>query len=453
MNKILVIGDVILDQYILGSINRISPEAPVPVVKYDNIVSVLGGAANVAANLEALSANYEGLFVISSKVSKEYHGLYNKLQNVTYLLSDTIGITQKTRVMVSENQQLARLDIDNAVPLSNIDTTTYLQAIKTRLESNKFTFLVIADYCKNLLTDSMITEIMQSARQNNVKVLVDTKRKNIRPYAGAYLITPNEKEVLEIKSGSLHDITYCLVTKGKKGMVLTSNQPETLYACDALPVQNPDVSGAGDTVLATIAFHLSSLDGDIVQAVKTASIAASIVVSKPGTSVVTIQELSNAIEQGKDKITTVKSLRFILKQFRDNDTKIVFTNGCFDVIHQGHLELLSQCTHSSNNYAVVVAVDSNERVTQLKGRSRPINKNRVDCLAALLRTSLVIEFSSDEELLDIIKICKPDVMVKGEDYKDKLIIGADYVKSYGGEVRFVPLVSDISTTKMVEFNV
>ena len=134
MNKILVIGDVILDQYILGSINRISPEAPVPVVKYDNVVRVLGGAANVAANLEALKANYEGLFVIPSEGATEYHELYNGLQNATYLLSNSIGMTQKTRVMVSENQQLARLDIDNDVPLSNIDTTTYLQAIKTRLE-------------------------------------------------------------------------------------------------------------------------------------------------------------------------------------------------------------------------------------------------------------------------------------------------------------------------------
>jgi D-beta-D-heptose 7-phosphate kinase/D-beta-D-heptose 1-phosphate adenosyltransferase len=447
MSKILVVGDVILDYYIKGNYTKFSPEAPVPVLQCDEVTQTLGGAANVAANLQALGADYTAIFIIPDNLGSDEKDLLHALHNATYIESSNYGVTIKTRVS-SSGQQLVRLDADNPKALSRTDENLYLSQIKHQVRTDKsLEYLVISDYRKNLFTDWLIYELMILASEEGIKVIVDTKSKNIEPFAGAYLITPNQLELNSIEKGYLADIDYCLTTKGKQGMTLTNSVGETIIDCTAIPVDNADVSGAGDTVLAAIADSLSK--GIVIEeAIYVARIAAYLSVQKSGTAVVTKEDLAAAIDSGIYKIITKKELAIELKRIRKLGLKIAFTNGCFDVLHEGHFDVLDSMRKP--NHGVVVAVDSNERVKQLKGPSRPINKERLKNIAAIDYIDAVIEFNSDEELLEIIKLCKPDLFVKGGDYKNKDIIGADFVLANGGTVKIVPRDKAISTTGILK---
>ncbi len=439
-NKILVIGDLILDIYSKGEITRISPEFPVPVLSKESDFYALGGAGNVAANLEALGATYEFIAVIGEdRYRSIIEHLLENINLYAVLSGGKMTNTTKNR-FVAGSQHVLRVDKDNTQSYS--DSEYLYNTIIDRLDSNEFEYLLICDYNKGLLSYNLIKKICEKCKELDVKVLADTKRKDTWCFNGAYLVTPNDKEF----SGQLFQVfENILVTRGDKGMVLYA-QDEGKEVISPYKVNCVDVCGAGDTVLAAIATSLQ--DGQsLYSACRVANLAASLVVQKPGTVVCSEEDLVDT--RGLQKV--YGSLDEVLKQieiWRKEGYPIAFTNGCFDILHQGHLDLLHMCGKLNYNGKIckaIVAVDSNESVSKLKGSDRPFHKNRLETVANVQTVDLVFEFNT-EDLNSILKTIKPNVLVKGPDYKDKEIIG----REHANYVLVVPKkVTEISTTEIL----
>ena len=440
--KITVIGDVMIDWYLHGESSRISPEAPVPVVNFKESKFQLGGAANVANNLKHLEIEP---FLIGA-VGKDHFGSllkeHLKVEKIKFnLLSEKSFQTICKQRLMSSNQQLARIDYEqyfHTSKLSNILNTFTKNIAKTDL-------IIVSDYGKGTVSNAR--KLIQSARKFKKKILIDPKGKDFTKYKGANLITPNKSEFENImgKVGSKKDLENkakkmlehldlesLIVTLGSEGMyVLTKSNKKIIgNFINAYPQEVFDVSGAGDTTISALGAALSE-DNDIFSAAEFANLAASISVSKLGTSTVS-----------KDEVTNLEASK------SNKEQVIVFTNGCFDIIHSGHLDLLKEA--KSYGDKLIVGLNSDKSVRKLKGPERPIigQSERKKILSALKFVDEVIIFN-EENPLKLIKKLKPSILVKGADYTKEQVVGGAFVESYGGETKLVKITKGKSSSKII----
>lgn len=456
---VLVVGDVMLDRYWHGATHRISPEAPVPVVKVEQMEDRPGGAANVALNISALGApawlvgvtgNDEAADSLAERLTAA--GVDARFQRI----EDQPTIL-KLRVM-SRHQQLLRLDFEEPFRVNAAALEADVEALL-----DKVGVLVLSDYGKGALQDHQA--LIRAARRRNLPVLADPKGKNFSIYRGATLITPNLSE-FEAVVGPCHDeaelvsrglallqdleLEALLVTRGEHGM--------TLLRAGHLPLHLPaqarevfDVTGAGDTVISTLATALAAGE-ELPQAVALANLAAGIVVGKLGTASISAPELRRAVQREHGigcGVMTLEQLLPALEDARAHGERLVFTNGCFDILHAGHVSYLEQAAAQGDR--LIVAVNDDASVSRLKGPGRPINSvdRRMAVLAGLGAVDWVTSFSEDtpEALLQQVR---PDVLVKGGDYGIDQVVGADIVRAHGGDVRVLSFVDSCSTTAIVE---
>ncbi|GAB3105336.1 bifunctional D-glycero-beta-D-manno-heptose-7-phosphate kinase/D-glycero-beta-D-manno-heptose 1-phosphate adenylyltransferase HldE [Aestuariicella hydrocarbonica] len=459
-SQVLVIGDVMLDRYWHGGTSRISPEAPVPVVKVNGVEDRPGGAGNVALNIAALGSGASLISVVGQDEAAD--ALRSRLESVgihtDFQTSADKPTITKLRV-ISRHQQLIRMDFEDSFGAA--DSDGFLD--KARKLLPMMGAVILSDYAKGSLQDTQ--SLIKAARAAKVPVLVDPKGTDFERYRGATLLTPNlhefeavmgecsQESTLVAKGTELMlslDLEALLVTRGEHGMtLLRPNQPEFHLPARAREVF--DVTGAGDTVISVLASSMAAGSG-LPQAVALANLAAGIVVGKLGTATISGPELRRAIgaEQGSERgVMTEEQLLIALEDARAQGEKVVFTNGCFDIIHAGHVGYLEDARSLGDR--LVVAINSDESVSRLKGPARPINPvdRRMAVLAGLEAVDWVISFGDDtpERLLEIIK---PEVLVKGGDYSEDQVVGWEIVKGYGGEVKVLSFFDNCSTTAIVE---
>lgn len=462
--KILVLGDVMLDEYYFGEVKRISPEAPVPVFLMDHVEHRLGGAANVAVNL---ARNGQDVFILSvvgqDADSQKLKDLFRENDiNDEFVIESDRRTTKKTRLLAGNNQQVLRLDKENN---DDIDESSKERIINTVKETiNYFDIVILSDYMKGILTYDLTRNIIELCNANDVKTLVDVKGKNPLKYLGAYLLKPNKNELASITSLPVSNVQeiikaakklveicnsqYVLSTCGSDGMILTDADGQT-FSMKTTSHEVYDVTGAGDTVIAYLGICLAN-GFEIREATGVANVAAGIKVSKVGTSPVLLREVSEYLEKNAididSKLLTIDGLKKLRKAF--NDKKIVFTNGCFDILHIGHVRYLREASKLGD--ILIVGLNNDESVKRLKGENRPINsvEERYEMLSSFGFIDYVIYFS-DNTPQKIIEACRPDILVKGGDYKEEDIVGADFVKRYGGEVKILPYVEGKSTSNII----
>ena len=457
--RVLVLGDIMLDRYWHGGTSRISPEAPVPVVRVEQIQDRPGGAGNVALNIAALGAastlrGYTGNDEMADSLQDMLQGagVHCDFQRV----DDRPTIT-KLRV-VSRHQQLIRLDFEE--PNAVATGTELAEGINEALSGCGA--LVLSDYAKGALHDPQ--PLIQAAVEAGVPVLVDPKGTAFERYRGATLLTPNlhefeavagpctteqalvengERLMAELELGAL------LITRGEGGMTLLRPGAEEMH----LPARARevfDVTGAGDTVIAVLAAAVAAGSG-LPEAVGLANVAASIVVGKLGTASVSAPELRRAVQedQGSERgVVTLEQLEIAIADARSQGERVVFTNGCFDIIHAGHVAYLEQARQLGDR--LIVAVNSDESVQRLKGKGRPINpvERRMAVLAGLEAVDWVLSFTDDTPR-PLLRALQPEVLAKGGDYDKEGVVGWEIVEAYGGEVKVLAFVENVSTTAIV----
>ncbi len=456
---ILVVGDAMLDRYWHGETRRVSAEAPIPVVDVAEIEDRLGGAANVALNVSTLGSS--AILIAAIGVDEPGEILKTKLDSANIrhhlLESDDVRTTTKLR-LVSQNQQLIRADFENIVAIEGSRLEPLLgQCI------NDADIVVLSDYDKGVLTDAQL--VIRAAQQADKPVLVDPKFKPLGAYQGATLVKPNRLELehaigpwsseseMVSRCQSLclaHGFEAILVTRESAGMTLIKKDQEEVHF-PARMREVYDVSGAGDTVFATLAVALASGE-TLVDATGYANIAAGIAVSHFGITGVSGPELRLEVanEHSFSKgVMSLEHLAIAVEEARSRGQKIVFTNGCFDILHAGHVDYLSEAKEEGD--LLIVAVNGDESVHQLKGEGRPINpiERRMTMLSGLESVDWVVAFN-DETPEPMLEILKPDVLVKGGDYSVEQVVGADIVRAYGGEVKVLKLVKDCSTSALVQ---
>lgn len=458
-SKIVVVGDLMIDEYWSGSVKRISPEAPVPVVKINNKDYLLGGAANVALNLKKIGCNVSLFGSIGddnngkllTKIIKE-----NKIKFFSSVKKNTKTIS-KLRI-VSDSSHMIRLDFEDCMEKYKFNNEKVLK--KEILSADT---VVFSDYNKGTLKD--INLFIQFAKKYNKLVVVDPKGDDYSKYRGATLITPNLKEFYQavgVKSNmkimSSHarklikkfKIENIIITKGSNGMSLVSKNNELHLPAIAREVY--DVTGAGDTVVALMAACIG-INLPITTAMKLANQAASQVVGKVGNSFVTIDDINNSFNREKINLKQFnfkneKDILISVKKIKESNKTIVMTNGCFDIIHPGHLHLFKQA--KTLGEFLIVAINDDKSVRRLKGKSRPINdlKSRVKILEAIKHVDAVVVFKEDTPE-KIIRIISPDILVKGGDYNMDQVIGAKYVTSKGGKVKIIKFLKGHSSTSII----
>jgi D-beta-D-heptose 7-phosphate kinase/D-beta-D-heptose 1-phosphate adenosyltransferase len=467
---VLCIGDVMLDDFVYGEVTRISPEAPTPVlaVKYNTVE--IGGAGNVARNIAALGATcvFIGL-VGDDDAGLSLRNALAKLGAVVpeLVIDKTRPTTRKVR-FVSEHHSahLMRADWEMAAP-ANADSQAAIIA-QAQAAMPKVRAVVLSDYAKGVLTERVIRAVIDEARRHGVPVIVDPKGHDYRVYRGASLITPNAKELsaavhrplrdeAEIAAAAaelarLVESEAVLVTRSEQGMSLHVEGQAPIHI-EAYPVKVRDVSGAGDTVAAVMAV-LAAMRTPYEYAMRAANAAAAVVVGKRGTSTASLAELRHRILPAaslapEDKIVFDWSvLDERLEDWRRHGLRIGFTNGCFDLLHRGHVKLLAEARAACDR--LVVGLNSDASTSRLKGPSRPINpaEGRAEVLAALEAVDLVVVFEEDTPL-ELIKRVRPAVLVKGADYRIDQVVGREVVEDAGGDVLLVSLVPGQSTTRLV----
>lgn len=463
--RILVIGDIMLDIYYEGDIERISPEAPVPVFKFKSERYVPGGAANVAANLVAAGQDVSMLSIVGgdSNGSKLVDMLTSIGVNTDMILTTDRSTTSKTRFLANNNQQVMRSDTERAEDISENIETSIIDSLKRGLED--YDIIVISDYKKGLLKKRVTQSAIKLAGDKGIRVIADIKDNKEGKYNGSYLLKPNRKELSELTGEKLNsdedvekaakkllDETSCeyvLVTLGSKGMMLVGKDETASIPTYSREVF--DVTGAGDTAIAYLAASLAN-GIDIKESMRIANIASGIEVGKVGTSQVSIEEVQAfspyniASKESTGKIherNDAKDLRNNLKEKR-----IVFTNGCFDILHVGHVRYLNEARKLGD--VLIVGINSDASVKRLKGATRPINSlnDRMEVLAALSCVDHVIPFEDDTPY-ELIADIQPDILVKGGDYRQEDVVGKDIVEAKNGRVVIIPLVEGKSTTSMI----
>ena len=461
--KILVIGDLMIDHYLWGTSQRISPEAPVPVVKINQETSVLGGAGNVINNLNALGAKIDVISVIGDcNASSELILLLNKLCiDTTNIIKESGRILSKKSRLISSQLQVARYDQESTDEISTLSQKSLISIMADKIGSN-YDCILLSDYGKGILTEALTQKIIKLAKKNSIKVLVDPKGHNYSKYKGAFLLTPNKKEASDatkieiiddeslLKAISLlknkYKLDFSLITLSENGIAIYDDELRK-YASSSKEVF--DVTGAGDTVLASLGFAISC-GLNIDEAVKFSNLAAGVVVGKIGSATATVNEIikydSKLNKSSSNKyIKNLSEIITISKDLRLSNQKIIFTNGCFDLLHVGHIKYLEQAKRFGD--ILIIGLNSDRSVKKLKGPGRPINSqdDRALLLAALESVDYVVIFN-DETPYNLINSIKPHTLVKGGDYEDKKVAGQEIVD----ELKIVKFIKGRSTTKTIQ---
>jgi D-beta-D-heptose 7-phosphate kinase/D-beta-D-heptose 1-phosphate adenosyltransferase len=466
--NLLVVGDLMLDEYLWGDVDRISPEAPVQVVSVKEEIYTLGGSGNVANNLIALGAKVSMAGVIGS--DKCGHLVLTKLNELGV---NTEGVveeperptTRKTRI-ISGNQQVLRIDRETKKDISQQTLDVILNYIKRVIPD--VDLVLISDYGKGLFTAALLNSLISIVKKHNPprRTIADPKGRDFLKYSGVSLLTPNKKEAalasgIEIvdestliKAGNriLETVKTenLLITCGKDGMVLFEDNKKPYYIT-AQTRQVFDVSGAGDTVIAVLGLAVAS-GASFVKAASIANTAAGIVVSKVGTSTVSKNELLSALtpmcDYASTKHISISELPAVAQKLKADKKKIVLTNGCFDLLHAGHVMLLSASKKLGD--VLIVAIDDDESVGSLKGPGRPIisEKERLSILGSLDSVDYVVLFSS-KQLSKIIEIIRPNILTKGSDYIFEDVTGRELVERCGGRVVLIPITNNVSSSSII----
>ena len=468
--NIVVVGDIILDVYFMGEVKRISPEAPVPVVKVKKKTTTLGGTGNVALNLVGLGCQTTLLGVrgddspgeeISEIIRK------NRIQD-NLIVEKSHLTTSKTRI-VGHGQQLLRLDEEETWQ----EKRPFHNRLMAQFEEKAVGVdaVILSDYGKGVLNGKITRGIIRHCKAKHIPVFVDPKRTEWERYQGATCITPNTSEVEQITGTTIekdeaklaklaqslrkrYALNWFVVTRGPDGMCLVgSEDPPIFIKSTAREVF--DVSGAGDTVIATITAGVAS-GLSFSKATELANIAAGIVVGKLGCQPINIAELEAAARisesgtrgAGKNKITTLNAAQLQVKAWQAGGEKIVFTNGCFDLLHPGHIHILQQAKELGDR--LVVGLNTDDSTRKIKGQKRPIlpEQDRADVLSALSCVDLIVPFN-EETPLNLIKTLCPEILVKGAEYRLEEVVGRNIVESYNGKVCLIPLLEGYSTTRVL----
>jgi D-beta-D-heptose 7-phosphate kinase / D-beta-D-heptose 1-phosphate adenosyltransferase len=465
---VVVVGDLMLDRFVYGSVSRISPEAPIPVMAIDRSVAMPGGAANVARNIAMMGAKTTLVGAVGcDEAAAELRAQLGALPSVvTHLVEDSSRPTSLKVRFVAERQQVLRTDVESSAPVSQEIAARVVQEVKSALDTAQI--VVLSDYAKGVLSDPVVQELVGLARAAGREVLVDPKSVHLARYRGATVLTPNraelqrasgrtlgdEAELTEaarayLASGTCRDM---LVTRGGEGMTLVEGGGAVTHL-RAFTREVFDVSGAGDTVIAALALGLAA-GGSTVEAATLANVAAGIVVGKPGTAAATTAELVATLELNGDaphaeKIHTRSQVVELVDRWRQRGLTVGFTNGCFDLLHPGHVTLLEKARAMVDR--LVVGLNSDLSVSRLKGPGRPVQSEvaRASVLASLRSVDAVVVFPEDTPL-ELIRELRPQVLVKGGDYSRDTVVGAGLVESWGGRVELVELVEDQSTTRVIE---
>ena len=463
---IIVIGDIILDRYYWGEVDRISPEAPIPVVKVAHKTQRLGGAGNVAMNLAGLKSSIFLLAVCGEDSQGNYlDNILNK-EGIDYqlIVDPDQPTTTKTRI-IGQGQQLLRLDEEKSITISpKIEAKLFSQFETHLLRADA---VILSDYGKGIFNGDFAQKIIKRCKLEKVPVFVDPKGNNWKRYSGADCITPNEIELFLVapfdresnsdltakarKTIIDYKLTHLLVTRGAKGMSLFSLNQDSIHI-QTKAQEVFDVSGAGDTVIATLAASRACTHS-MEDAARLANTAAGVVVGKLGTHAISALEFKQALIgkniTGTDKIVGHDQAAEISDRWRKEGKKIVFTNGCFDILHVGHMKILRTASDQGNK--LIVGLNSDASVTRLKGESRPVmsEEERASLLSNIESVDLVVLFDEDTPL-ELIKRIKPDVLVKGGDWSCHSVVGRSEVESWGGRVHIVSLLEGVSTTNVIE---
>ena len=463
--NVLCLGDVMLDRFVYGSVDRVSPEAPIPVLRIQHEVLKLGGAGNVAANLVALDSKCRFLSVVGDDaVGNQLRGILNSEQigDDTVVVEPGRQTTAKTRFIAGQ-QQLLRADWETVAAIA-VESEVLAQV---RRELPDVQAVILSDYGKGVLTDELVVAVIAAARNAGRTVVVDPKGRDYSRYRGADIVTPNRKELMEatglpartdeeVIAAARHLIATCgigavVATRSEQGMSVVTAEDAVHLPAEAREVF--DVSGAGDTVVATLTAALS-VGIDLVDSARLANLAAGIVVGKVGTAVVRSAELLSSLHEqqwrhGEEKVLTRDAAAERAERWRLRGKRVGFTNGCFDLLHPGHISLLKQARAACD--VLVVGLNSDASVKRLKGESRPVQNEtaRATVLASLGCVDLVVIFGEDTPET-LIHALRPEVLVKGADYTIATVVGADFVQSYGGKVVLAELVQGQSTTNTIK---
>jgi D-beta-D-heptose 7-phosphate kinase/D-beta-D-heptose 1-phosphate adenosyltransferase len=465
--RVLVLGDLMLDRFVYGTVERISPEAPIPVLNVEADTDMPGGAANVARNVAALGARAVLLGVVGADPFAD--DLRRQLAAVptieARLIVDAARPTSVKTRYVADGQQVMRADRESRAPLPPEAERRVLEALSTALSAAEV--LVLSDYAKGVLSESVTRAAIDLARAARKTIIVDPKSKHFARYRGATILTPNRLELQQATNmacatpeevaaaaQSCIDAGICevmIVTRGKDGMsVITADAPALHLPTAARQVF--DVSGAGDTVVAALALTLAA-GGTVAQAAALANAAAGIAVGKRGTATVSTGEVVATLAPpggGTDphKIFSLESALELARGWRERGLTVAFANGCFDLLHPGHISLLDQARQSADR--LIVGLNSDLSIRRLKGPNRPVQGEvaRATVLAAVKAVDAVVIFAEDTPI-HLIEALSPDVLVKGADYRLDQVIGADFVLRHGGRVVLAELLDGHSTTDTV----
>jgi D-beta-D-heptose 7-phosphate kinase / D-beta-D-heptose 1-phosphate adenosyltransferase len=459
--KILVIGDIMIDHYLWGSCERISPEAPVQIIDIDKENVKLGGAGNVINNLMSLGAQPDIISVIGDNETSDE--LKYLLQSIgvksKYLFIQKDRLTSKKTRIISSQQQVVRYDQESSTPISSESEKLILKTF-TKIIAN-YDIILFSDYGKGVLCNKLTRKLISIAKSNEKKVLVDPKGLDYSKYKGAFLLTPNKKEASEATQIKINDkvslekaikklkikyeLNTSLITLSEQGVAIYDKKLR-VYPTAVREVF--DVTGAGDTILASLGFALAC-NINIDEAVKFANLAAGVVVGKIGSSTVTLNEIieyeSSINKSSSDQhIRTLNEITKISIELQIKQKRIIFTNGCFDLLHSGHVKYLERA--KSFGDILIVGINSDRSVKALKGQGRPVNKenDRAYILAALEVVDFVVIFDEDTPY-NLIKSIKPNILVKGGDYKGKEIVGDNLVE----QLKIVDYIKDKSTSKTI----
>ncbi len=466
--QVLVLGDVMLDRFVYGTVERISPEAPIPVVRVDRCSDMPGGAANVARNIADLGAKAVLLGVVGEDAAaNDLRTLLESYPTIrAHLITDASRPTSVKTRYVADGQQVMRADRESRMPLSADVARQLLDALCVAVEPADL--VVLSDYAKGVLCDSVTRAAIDAARRCGKLVIVDPKSKEFARYRGATIITPNRLEFQQAcgEECDTHDqvvagarrildqqICDCMVvTRGKDGISVVG--PGSI--AEHLPAEARqvfDVSGAGDTVVAALALGMVA-GGKLIEAAALANIAAGIAVGKRGTATITTGEIVaelTPIDGRTDPLNIfgLESVQHLVHAWHTQGLKVAFTNGCFDLLHPGHIFLLDQARRTADR--LVVGLNADVSISRLKGPSRPVQSEvaRATVLAAVKSVDAVVIFADDTPL-QLIETLQPDVLVKGADYTLETVVGADLVFARGGRVVLAELLTGHSTTDTVK---
>lgn len=460
--KLLVIGDLMIDHYLWGSCERISPEAPVQVINVNNESTLLGGAGNVINNLKALGANVDVISIVGEcDISDELKGLLDDIEvDTKYMFIQQDRITSKKSRIIASQQQVVRYDRESTVEINNKSQNHILDTF-TKIISN-YDLVLLSDYGKGILTNKLTQSLINVANKYGKKVLIDPKGSDYSKYKGAYLLTPNIKEASEatkiniiddtslnqaiIQLKSQFDLDISLITLSDKGVAVYDDE---FRIHPTFTREVFDVTGAGDTVLASLGFALAC-DLNIDEAIEFSNFAAGVVVGKIGSATATINEIieyESSLNKSfsEEHIKTLNEIIVLCTELKAKGKRVVFTNGCFDLLHAGHVKYLE--TAKSFGDVLIIGLNSDRSVTVLKGEGRPINAqmDRAYILAALEVVDYVVIFDEDTPY-KLIKAIKPHTLVKGGDYEGKEVIGQDIAD----ELKLVKFLDGKSSTQTIE---